>query len=112
VWEYDGNERHHYTLDAADFGLPRVAPSALLGGDAADNASITKRVLDGEQGAARDVVVLNAAAAIRVAGIAPDMAEAVVAAQVALDTGATAHVVERWRTVATDNSVAALAEDR
>jgi anthranilate phosphoribosyltransferase len=112
VWEYEGGERRHYTLDAAEFGLPRVAPSALLGGDAADNAAITNRVLDGEMGAARDVVVLNAAAAIRVTGLAPDMADAVAAAQVSLDSGAAANVLERWRNVATDTSVAALAEDR
>src|SRR6185503_12697958 len=67
VWEYEDGERRHYSLDATLLGLPRVELAALAGADAAANAAIAQRVLDGEQGAPRDVTVLNAAAAIRVA---------------------------------------------
>jgi anthranilate phosphoribosyltransferase len=103
VWEYEGGERRHYVLDATELGLPRVEPAALLGGDAADNAALTNRVLDGEQGAARDVVVLNAAAAIRIAGIAANMTDAVAAAQTSIDSGAAAKALDRWRAVATED---------
>ncbi len=111
VWEYKGGERRHYSLDATQLGLPRAEPAALLGGDAVDNAALTNRVLGGEHGAARDVVVLNAAAAIRIAGIADDMVDAVAAAQTAIDSGAAAQALARWRSVATGASDA-LSETR
>ena len=111
VWEYEAGERHHYSLDATELGLPRVALDALQGGDAATNAAITTRVLSGDTGPARDVTVLNAAAAIRIAGIAGDMAEAVDAARTAIDNGAAADVLERWRAVATGASMATSTEN-
>ncbi|MEO0601979.1 MAG: anthranilate phosphoribosyltransferase, partial [Myxococcota bacterium] len=48
-------------VDPQDLGIPRCAPEALQGGDAADNAAILTRVFQGERGAVRDAVVLNAA---------------------------------------------------
>ncbi|HEY3833280.1 MAG TPA: anthranilate phosphoribosyltransferase [Acidimicrobiia bacterium] len=111
VWEWEGGERRHYTLDATKLGLPRVELAALAGGDAMANAAITNRVLAGDGGAPRDVVVLNAAAAIRVAGIADDMVDAVDAARTAIDNGAAADVLERWRAVATGASMATSTEN-
>jgi anthranilate phosphoribosyltransferase len=112
VWEYENGERRHFVLDATQLGLPRVALDALQGGDASMNATITERVIAGETGAARDVVVLNAAAAIRVAGVAGEMTAAVEAAQAAIDGGAAAKVLDRWRTVARDAVAMATAEER
>ncbi len=112
VWEFEAGERRHYSLDPTPLGLPRNTLSELQGGDAAMNADITNRVLGGEQGPARDVTVLNAAAAIRIAGLADDMIDAVAAAQAAIDNGAAAAVLERWRAIATEARVATLAEDR
>jgi len=60
------------SLDAADLGIVRADPAALLGGDAADNARIVRSVLEGASGAPRDVVLVNAAAALWVAGAAED----------------------------------------
>lgn len=75
-------------IDPQALGL-RVAPAAALaGGDAATNAAIIVAVLDGTDGAARDVVLLNAAAALVAADVAIDMAEGVERARSAVDSGA------------------------
>jgi anthranilate phosphoribosyltransferase len=62
----------------------------VAGGEAAANAARIRSVLRGEKGAARDIVVLNAAAALVVAGVAPDLAAGVARAAAALDGGAAA----------------------
>ena len=59
---------HTFYIHPSDFGIRKAALSELLGGDAAENAAIVRRVLEGEAGAPRDVVVLNAGAALFVAG--------------------------------------------
>ena len=55
-----------FTLDAADLGLPRSAPEDLRGGDVQHNAAVVRDVLEGESGAVRDAVLLNAGAALAV----------------------------------------------
>ena len=65
----DGGTRV-YTLDPMDFGIARADGVALAGGDAETNATCIRSVLAGDKGAARDIAVLNAAAALVVAGIA------------------------------------------
>ena len=65
------------TVDAADFGLPRVGLDDLRGSDAATNAVIVGEVLAGGKGPHRDIVVLNAAAGLRVAGLADDLADGI-----------------------------------
>ncbi|MDC7786428.1 anthranilate phosphoribosyltransferase [Rhodoplanes sp. TEM] len=69
-------------------GLPRAAPEALRGGDAAANAVALKGVLEGRKGPYRDVAVFNAAAALVVAGKAADLASGVALAAQSIDTGA------------------------
>ncbi len=56
-----------------EFGLPRAPLSALRGGDAASNAAALLRLLEGEPGAYRDTVILNAAGALMVAGAVPHL---------------------------------------
>lgn len=68
-------------------GLTRAAPEALKGGDAAHNAKALRAVLDGEKSAYRDVSILNAAAALLVAGRAADLKEGVALATTSLDSG-------------------------
>src|SRR5450432_1898377 len=68
-------------------GLARVKPEALRGGDADSNAAALKAVLEGHKGPYRDVAVLNAAAALVVAGMAKSLADGVKVAQHALDNG-------------------------
>jgi len=71
--------------------LGRVAkPEDLAGGDPATNAEISKRILAGEKGPKRDVVVVNAAAALIAAGVAGDFSEGIRKAEASIDSGAAA----------------------
>ena len=75
-------------IDPAALGIARPGPNDLLGGEPADNARVMNEVLAGETGPARDVVALNAAAALWVAGAADDLAAGLVAAAKSIDDGA------------------------
>ena len=77
-----------YTVQPEDFGLPRVNLTDLKGGSAADNAEIIRRILAGERGPKRDIVVLNAGAAIAAGGRAADIAAGIALAARAIDSGA------------------------
>lgn len=79
-----------WELDPAEFGLAQTDRRDVAGGSAAENAARIRAVLAGETGAARDIVVLNAAAALAVAGVATSMADGVARARQALDDGAAA----------------------
>jgi anthranilate synthase/phosphoribosyltransferase len=91
----EGGRVRLLSVDPAEYGLPRAAPEALRGGDAEENAAITRRVLAGERGARRDVVVLNAGLALVAAGAAPAPREGLAMAAEAIDSGAAAGVLER-----------------
>ncbi len=80
-------------VDGRDHGLARAPLAALTGGDAQLNSAITLSVLGGEPGPARDVVLLNAGAAMFVAGRADDVGEGVKLAADAIDSGRAADVV-------------------
>ncbi len=69
------------------FGLPGLPPDAARGGSPAENARIARRVLDGEKGPERSIVLANAALGILVAGTASTLREAVAVAAEAIDTG-------------------------
>ena len=84
-----------FEVTPEDAGLPRAAPEDLAGGDAARNAAIVRAVLDGAPGPARDVVVLNAAAALTVAGRAADLKEGATLAAQAIDGGKAAAALAR-----------------
>ena len=89
------------TVQPADLGVPAAALAELRGGDAVENARLLGEILRGERrGAARDIVVVNAAAALMVAGLASDWAEARERAGAALDSGAADDVLRRMRRVA------------
>jgi anthranilate phosphoribosyltransferase len=77
-----------FTVRPEQFGLPRVPLEALAGGDAQQNARITSEILDGKPGPQRDVVLLNAAAALVVAGAAADWHAGLQLAAEAIDSGA------------------------
>src|SRR5262249_5140167 len=74
--------------DPAALGRARAELAALRGGDAAENAAIVRAVLEGEPGPRRDLVCLNAAAALWVAGAAADLAAGLGRARESLDSGA------------------------
>jgi len=77
-----------FYVHPAEVGLPKAPLAALAGGDAATNAAIARRVLGGEHGAARDIVLLNAGAALFVAGRAPHLLDGLRMAAGAIDSGA------------------------
>jgi len=76
-----------YTLDAADFGFGRADEKMLLGGDASKNAEIIKEVLMGEEGPKRDIVVLNAGAAVYLSGSADSIKAGIKCAEKSIDSG-------------------------
>ena len=79
---------HTFYIHPADFGVSKSMPADLRGGDAAQNASIIREVLAGRAGAHRDVVALNAGAALFIAGKAASIADGIRRASSAIDAGA------------------------
>ena len=79
---------HGFEVEPQAYDLSPPVAGALRGGDACENAKILREVLAGEVGARRDVVLLNAGAAIWVAGLAEDLAEGIALARESLDSGA------------------------
>jgi anthranilate phosphoribosyltransferase len=82
-------------VDPVALGLECCPPDALRGGAPEENAAITRRFLDGEKGPVRDVVLLNAAAALVVAGRAGDLADGLAIGGASVDGGAAAAVLDR-----------------
>jgi anthranilate phosphoribosyltransferase len=82
-------------VEPGEFGLAEAPLDAIPGGEPSENAAVVRSVLDGEAGAARDVSVLNAGAAIFVAGGAADLKDGVSRAADAIDSGAAREVLER-----------------
>ena len=76
------------SIDPRALGVELASGDVLRGGDAGENAAIALAVLDGEGGPRRDVVLLNAAAVLWVAGAAPDLDAGMALARESLDSGA------------------------
>jgi anthranilate phosphoribosyltransferase len=87
VTAFEDGDLRTFTITPADAGLDPCPPAALRGGDARENADIARGVLEGRRGPARDVVVLNAAAALLVAGRASDLRAGAAEASAAIDDG-------------------------
>ncbi len=96
VVEVIGDELRSYTVSPEEVSLERASAKAVPGGDPAENAHITRRIFAGERGAARDLAVLNAGAAIYAGGGADGLADGVRAAEEAIDAGAAADALERF----------------
>lgn len=84
------------TITPEDAGLPRHPLSAIRGGDPAENAFALRRLLLGDKGAYRDAVILNAAAALIVAGRASDLREGAEEAAEVLDNGLANTLLDCW----------------
>jgi anthranilate phosphoribosyltransferase len=84
-------------VDAVALGLTKAANAKLAGGSPADNARIVESVLRGEPGARRDVVLLNAGAALVVAGVANDLGDGIERAALTIDAGLATELLERLR---------------
>jgi anthranilate phosphoribosyltransferase len=82
-------------VEPGQFGLASLELAEIAGGTPEENAAVTRAVLAGEPGPQRDIVLLNAAAAIYVGGLAADLEVGVAKAAAAIDSGAAADVLER-----------------
>ncbi|HVP95193.1 MAG TPA: anthranilate phosphoribosyltransferase [Methanoregulaceae archaeon] len=87
ITELKDGELSHSIISCLDFGIPKVLPEDIAGGDAGQNARILIDVLGGEKGACRDVVLLNAGAAIYTAGKAGSIRSGMDAAASSIDSG-------------------------
>lgn len=88
IAELKGGKVNIFEVTPADAGLLPAKMSDLIGGDASVNADAIRRVLDGNREPFRDIVVLNAGAALVVAGVAADLPDGVEKAAAAIDYGA------------------------
>jgi anthranilate phosphoribosyltransferase len=89
----DSVERH--VIDAAALGFKRAATSRLSGGTPHENARLTEAVLRGEPGIRRDVVLLNAGAALLVAGVVDRLEEGIERATLTIDAGLATELLQR-----------------
>ncbi|MHB1159717.1 MAG: anthranilate phosphoribosyltransferase [Chloroflexota bacterium] len=99
VCELREGSTRSYRLEPEQFGLRRHPLEQLKGGSAQENAAIAEAVLQGEEGARRDVVLLNAAAALYAAGRAEGLNEGVAMARESIDSGAAAAKLEQLRSL-------------
>ncbi len=104
VWVVHGGAVQQERFDPSDLGLAPATLADLRGGDAAHNADVARRLLDGEQGPVRDATLLNAAAAVAAheGGDGPlveRLRGGLDRATAALDGGGAADVLERWLAV-------------
>lgn len=98
IGEVREGQVHTYEVTPEEFGLQRAALDEIAGGDAALNASLIREVLAGKKSARRDVVLLNAAAALVAAGRADHLREAVPQAATAIDSGSALQKLEALTT--------------
>ncbi|GAC1467424.1 MAG: anthranilate phosphoribosyltransferase [Chloroflexota bacterium] len=94
----DGGVRA-YAIEPEDFGVQRSGRDTMRGGDVDMNVAILASVLSGESGPARDASVVNAAAALYIAGRASTFQEGAILAAESIDSGAARHTLERLRMV-------------
>lgn len=97
VSEYHNGSVKDYFIHPSDFGMPISEASDLRGGDAKENSLITIEVLKGGKGPKRDIVLLNAAAAIAASGRAKDITEGIALAAESIDSGAAMNKLQRLK---------------
>jgi anthranilate phosphoribosyltransferase len=87
VAELKDGKVKEYALDPQEYGLAHTDRAAVSGGNAQENAARVRAILGGAKGPARDIVLLNAGAALVVAGVAPDLGAGIERARTAIDRG-------------------------
>jgi anthranilate phosphoribosyltransferase len=97
AWIVTGGTVERHPIDAVALGFKRAATARLAGGTADENARMTESVLRGEPGSRRDVVLLNAAAALLVAGAVGQMEEGIERAALTIDAGLGVELLEALR---------------
>lgn len=101
----DGSVNTFY-LHPADVGLPKTTLASLKGGDAHHNARIIEGILGGERGPMRDVALLNAGAALFIAGVAPSVDQGILQASRAIDRGDAKHTLAQMVAISTSGEFA------
>ena len=101
VAEWRDGAVRRFQVTPEDAGLSRSPIDAIRGGDAEENAAALRALLAGQTGAYRDIVLLNAAAALVVADKAADLAQGVALAAGAIDDGRAAQALERLARITT-----------
>lgn len=96
VFDVADGDMRSTTIDPADVGLHRATLEDLRGGEPQASASIARSILEGERGPRRDVVLLNAGAALEVAGRVSALEDGIALAETSVDSGAANAVLERW----------------
>jgi anthranilate phosphoribosyltransferase len=99
IAEFGDGGRRDYEITPEEFGVARVSEDAIRGGDSETNAAIARAVLEGEQGAPRETVLMNAACALYAAGAVDDIASGVETARRSIDEGSALARLEALITV-------------
>ena len=95
AYDIQGSKSRAFVIDPRKFGFKKVEKSDIAGGTAEENAAIIQDILNGKKSAARDIVVLNTAFALYVAGIAKSPKEGIALAEKSIDNGNAKKVLER-----------------
>jgi anthranilate phosphoribosyltransferase len=96
IYEVNAGTFLQYYILPIEIGIAVARPEDLTGGDAETNARVARAVLSGEKGPARDIVCVNAAAALSAVGLADDIQHGLQGAAESIDSGKAANVLERW----------------
>ena len=107
IWEVTRGDIHEHDLDPRDLGIPLAELADLIGGSPEHNARVLRRTLEGERGAVRDIVLLNAAAGIVAYELSHDPAQAqlpiverlraaLILAEAAIDEGRAVAKLDAW----------------
>jgi anthranilate phosphoribosyltransferase len=95
IAEYKDGRVREFEVTPEAFGIARVSLEALRGGDPAHNAALMRELLGGKKGPLRDIVLLNAAATLVVAGRAAELRDGTALAAEAIDSGAAGRILDR-----------------
>lgn len=104
AYEVAGGAVRHIEIDPREMGVDTPAEGVLAGGDPSENAAVIRAVFAGDPGPAHDVIAVNAAAALWVAGVASDLADGFARAEESIATGAAGERLDRF--VAATNRLA------
>jgi len=99
VVELDNGKITEFTLSPKDAGLPLAVIDDLIGGTPETNAAALRALLDGQPSAYRDIVVMNAAGALIVAGLASNLSHGARMAETSIDSGAAKITLEKMATI-------------
>lgn len=102
VWEIKDGSVNHFILNPEELGIPLAKTGDLVGGEPAENADIIRALFAGEKGPKRDILLLNAAAALVAAGKATDLKNGLAVAAESIDSGAAAAKLEQLISIASE----------